>query len=156
MWLCTKCSINYTNFFFQIHLHGKKLESLYKFIPKEALPKEYGGTQPPFDNSQWKNSILADKEYFVRLERMHKLDDEGSFSPGKMSRDANPGLINAEEMDTESEESDKDCGIFYNCDSPQSDQISYLDDSHREAFASSTITTPLSERVTVRRHEHSS
>lgn len=120
---------------FQIHLHGRKLESLHKFIPKEALPKEYGGTQPPFDNSHWRSSILADREYFERLERFQSVDED-SFSPVKSSTGANLEFIDAEDTE-DSEGSDGDGGgQFYNCDSPQSDQISYLDNSNPKAFVS--------------------
>ena len=44
------------------------MNSLYKHIPKDCLPSEYGGTQPPFDNSIWRSRILNNEEYFNRLE----------------------------------------------------------------------------------------
>lgn len=38
-----------------------KLERLIYFL-------EYGGTQPPFDNSIWRQRILNNEEYFIKLE----------------------------------------------------------------------------------------
>ncbi|KAM7292881.1 hypothetical protein ISCGN_026016 [Ixodes scapularis] len=34
----------------RMHVHGKNLESLHKFLPPEILPAEYGGLRGPFDN----------------------------------------------------------------------------------------------------------
>lgn len=111
------------------------------------LPKEYGGTQPPFDNSQWRSSIWADRDYFERLERFHSVNED-SFSPGKLSTGANLEFIDAEGEDTEdSEGSDEDGNRFYNCDSPQSDQIPYLDieSNPKSSLASSQCNRPLFE-----------
>ncbi|GBN87594.1 Clavesin-2 [Araneus ventricosus] len=33
----------------RVHFHEDNMESLHKFIPKEILPKEYGGDNPSFD-----------------------------------------------------------------------------------------------------------
>lgn len=32
---------------------------------------EYGGTQPPFDNTIWRQRILNNEEYFIKLESYH-------------------------------------------------------------------------------------
>lgn len=32
---------------------------------------EYGGTQPPFDNTIWRHRILNNDEYFIKLESYH-------------------------------------------------------------------------------------
>lgn len=63
------------------------MNSLYKHIPRDCLPAgkvwclffklrligkpqilEYGGTQPPFDNTIWRQRILNNEEYFIKLE----------------------------------------------------------------------------------------
>ncbi|CRK93457.1 CLUMA_CG006993, isoform A [Clunio marinus] len=61
----------------RIHCHGNDLNSLYKHIPRDCLPSEYGGTQPPFDNSIWRQRILNNEEYFIRLE---SYNDEGMIN----------------------------------------------------------------------------
>lgn len=33
---------------------------------------EYGGTQPPFDNTIWRQKILNNADYFLRLESFHE------------------------------------------------------------------------------------
>lgn len=112
----------------QIHLHGKSLESLHKYIPKEALPSEYGGTQGPFDNSSWKREILNDREYFERLEELQRLsevdeDDSSSLgSPGQTSLNGKLAFIDGETEDSEASEEN----LFFNCDSPDSDQKTSL------------------------------
>lgn len=45
------------------------MKSLHCHIPRESLPREYGGTLGPFDNSKWKKEILNDHEYFKELEK---------------------------------------------------------------------------------------
>ncbi|GAB0096783.1 CRAL-TRIO domain-containing protein [Sergentomyia squamirostris] len=52
----------------RIFLHGNDLASLYRFLPQEILPAEYGGLQPPFDNTTWRYEILNDAEYYANLE----------------------------------------------------------------------------------------
>lgn len=53
---------------FQIFTHGNDLKSLHRHIPKDILPTEYGGTQGGFDNIKWREQLLRDEEYFIRLE----------------------------------------------------------------------------------------
>lgn len=53
---------------FQIITHGNKLSSLHRYIPKSVLPSDYGGEQGPFDNSKWRDQIIRDEHYFLRLE----------------------------------------------------------------------------------------
>lgn len=103
-------------FVFQIHLHGKNLESLHRYIPKEALPIQYGGTQQAFDNSAWKREILNDAEYFHRLEQFHVANDLKSCSSSPDE------VLNSERqlIDTETDsegESDRSSNQFFNCDS---------------------------------------
>lgn len=54
--------------FLKIHTHGNDLKSLHKHIPVDILPREYGGLQGPFDNTKWREQILGDEQYFIRLE----------------------------------------------------------------------------------------
>lgn len=127
---------------FQIHLHGKNLESLHKYIPKEALPSQYGGTQSAFDNSQWKSEILNDREYFERLEELHQIGEEeigSDSSPGEISADGNRiQYIDAETEDSEASEGNSN--KFFNCDSPQDDEIpKYLKESPGNAFGRAII-----------------
>lgn len=48
--------------------HGNDLSSLHRHIPKEILPVEYGGLQPAFNNTKWREQIIRNENYFVRLE----------------------------------------------------------------------------------------
>lgn len=41
------------------------------------MPLEYGGTQPPFDNTIWRQRILNNEEYFIKLE---SYNDEGAIN----------------------------------------------------------------------------
>lgn len=41
---------------------------MHQHIPKDILPLEYGGTQGAFDNTKWREQLINDQEYFVRLE----------------------------------------------------------------------------------------
>lgn len=72
----------------QIHLHGKNLASLHRYIPKEALPSQYGGTMAAFDNSTWKREILNDRKYYETLEEFHRwkgdVDGEAMISPAEV------------------------------------------------------------------------
>lgn len=92
-------------------MHGNSLTSLYKHIPKEILPSEYGGDQPPFDNTNWREQILNDEDYFIRLESNisnildNKLRDNGSCCS---KSDGTPNL----DTETEDSENDED-DIFY-------------------------------------------
>ncbi|XP_059614326.1 retinaldehyde-binding protein 1-like [Phlebotomus argentipes] len=52
----------------RIFLHGSDLASLYRFIPQDILPREYGGFQPPYDNTAWRQEILDSEAYFADLE----------------------------------------------------------------------------------------
>lgn len=52
----------------QILTHGNDPTSLHRHIPKDILPVEYGGTQSTFDNTKWREQIIADEEYFDQLE----------------------------------------------------------------------------------------
>jgi hypothetical protein len=50
------------------------------------LPQEYGGTQPPFENFIWRESIFENEDYFERLE---------TFSCGNPPEEHNNSLESA-------------------------------------------------------------
>lgn len=52
-------------FSFQIFFHGYDLSSLHKHVPPSILPEELGGTQGPFMNEQFYNSVLENEEQFL-------------------------------------------------------------------------------------------
>lgn len=68
---------------FQIITHGNDLASLHRHIPKDILPVEYGGTQPTFDNTKWREQIIRDEQYFNRLE---SYSYDTNTSPSKLNR----------------------------------------------------------------------
>lgn len=47
-------------------VHGSKREELYKIIPKEILPEEYGGLNGSLQDliDKWEQKILSYSEYF--------------------------------------------------------------------------------------------
>lgn len=60
----------------RIYLHGNDLSSLHAFISPDILPEEYGGTRGVFDNTEWRNAMLADEDYFVEQTKYgYKLDE---------------------------------------------------------------------------------
>jgi len=52
----------------RIRFHGADLDSLHKYISPSILPEEYGGEQPPFDNSDMVQEINQMEDYFVGLQ----------------------------------------------------------------------------------------
>ncbi|XP_071443165.1 alpha-tocopherol transfer protein-like [Hetaerina americana] len=54
----------------RIHIHSDGLESLYKFVPKEMLPQEYGGNAGPISeiNEQWRKKLESYREWFLEQE----------------------------------------------------------------------------------------
>ncbi|KAL1122642.1 hypothetical protein AAG570_002969 [Ranatra chinensis] len=65
----------------RIHVHSN-FESLYKFIPKENLPVEYGGTCGNLEdfNNQWYEKMVTYKDWYKQQEDV-KADE--SARPGK-------------------------------------------------------------------------
>ncbi|XP_004630989.1 alpha-tocopherol transfer protein-like isoform X2 [Octodon degus] len=47
-------------------LHGSDLNSLHTSLPRNILPKEYGGTAGELDTATWHAVLLASEEDFVR------------------------------------------------------------------------------------------
>ncbi|XP_036682300.1 alpha-tocopherol transfer protein-like isoform X2 [Balaenoptera ricei] len=50
----------------QFFLHGSDLNSLHSNLPRNILPKEYGGTAGELDITAWNAALLASEEDFVR------------------------------------------------------------------------------------------
>lgn len=59
------------------------MESLYKNIPKEMLPSEYGGEAGPIQNiiDQWEKKINDYRDYFLEEEANYGTDEKKR--PGK-------------------------------------------------------------------------
>ena len=51
---------------FQLYVHGSKREELYKIIPREILPQEYGGLGANLQDliDSWEQKVLSYAEYF--------------------------------------------------------------------------------------------
>lgn len=97
-------------------MHGGSLASVHRHISKDILPKEYGGSQPPFDNTSWRTQILNDEEYFMNLEQYIRSCEDESPSNGtpthSLSDADGASSIN---FDTETEDSENDDDCFYAC-----------------------------------------
>ncbi|CAL4095895.1 unnamed protein product [Meganyctiphanes norvegica] len=66
----------------RIHIHGSDLESLHKQIPKDILPKEYGGTNGTVEEitKYWLEKVDAKRDWLLEDEK-YKVDE--SKRPGK-------------------------------------------------------------------------
>lgn len=94
-------------------MHGNSLTSLYKHIPKEILPSEYGGDQPSFDNTNWREQILNDEDYFNHLESNISNSLDNKFKDNGSCCSTSDGTITPN-LDTETEDSENDeDDIFY-------------------------------------------
>lgn len=51
---------------FQFFLHGSDLSSLHTSLPRNILPKEYGGTAGELDTASWNAVLLASEDDFVK------------------------------------------------------------------------------------------
>ncbi|KAH8026035.1 hypothetical protein HPB51_015384 [Rhipicephalus microplus] len=51
-------------FFQRLHLHGRNYASLHEHLPREILPREYGGVQEPVDSSELVDALLRNEEAF--------------------------------------------------------------------------------------------
>lgn len=51
-------------FFQRLHLHGRNYASLHEYLPREMLPREYGGLRKPLDNSEFVDALLRNEEAF--------------------------------------------------------------------------------------------
>lgn len=59
----------------RMHLHGKDMDSLHKFLPAEILPEEFGGLQGPFDNG-----AFCDELY--RADELFRISNTYGYPPG--------------------------------------------------------------------------
>ncbi|XP_035225599.1 alpha-tocopherol transfer protein-like isoform X2 [Stegodyphus dumicola] len=53
----------------QVYFHGNDLSSLHQFLPKEMLPEEFGGTQGPFGNARFYQSLLDNEEEYKKCQQ---------------------------------------------------------------------------------------
>ncbi|XP_055545875.1 retinaldehyde-binding protein 1-like [Wyeomyia smithii] len=90
----------------RIHLHGNSLSSLHKYIAKDVLPVEYGGTLPPFDNTEWRTNILDNEQYFIDLETYNHSADS-CYQEDVDNADAD-SIESLQFGDTETEDSEFD------------------------------------------------
>ncbi|KMY92551.1 alpha-tocopherol transfer protein-like [Drosophila simulans] len=72
----------------RFHIHSK-LDSLYKYVPKECLPAEYGGSNGTIQDvvSTWRTKLLAYKPFF---------EEETSYGTNEKLRRGQP--VNAESL----------------------------------------------------------
>jgi len=40
-------------------MHGLNLNTLHEYFPRDILPSELGGEQPPYDSRVWLKSLLG-------------------------------------------------------------------------------------------------
>lgn len=66
----------------KIQIHGNNMDSLYKLVPKEYLPVEYGGTNGTIEDiiQHWSKKILDYRDFFAE-EQKYGCDE--SLRPGK-------------------------------------------------------------------------
>ncbi|XP_035225600.1 alpha-tocopherol transfer protein-like isoform X3 [Stegodyphus dumicola] len=53
----------------RVYFHGNDLSSLHQFLPKEMLPEEFGGTQGPFGNARFYQSLLDNEEEYKKCQQ---------------------------------------------------------------------------------------
>uniref|UniRef100_A0A182NES0 CRAL-TRIO domain-containing protein n=1 Tax=Anopheles dirus TaxID=7168 RepID=A0A182NES0_9DIPT len=93
----------------RIHLHGHSLSSLHKYVSKDLLPAEYGGNLGPFDNTEWRQTILDNEQYFIDLETYNHLAESGYELGGSNGGDGDAESIDSLQFgDTETEDSEFD------------------------------------------------
>ncbi|XP_055685291.1 alpha-tocopherol transfer protein-like [Lutzomyia longipalpis] len=103
----------------RIFLHGSDLASLYRFIPQEILPAEYGGLQPPFDNTMWRQQILNDEVYYKNLEN-YQIQEDNSTSKIEVCSHMYEQAV--EDFDDETEDSEFEDATYFLDDPPSSSE----------------------------------
>lgn len=55
----------------KIQIHGSDMEGLYKFVPKEYLPVEYGGTNGTIEEiiQYWSKKVMESRDFFVEEQK---------------------------------------------------------------------------------------
>lgn len=52
----------------RIRFHGSDHESLHRYLPRSILPEEYGGDQPPFNNTNLRLALEKMEDHFLSLQ----------------------------------------------------------------------------------------
>lgn len=60
---------------------------MHRNVPKDVLPEEYGGTAGPFDNTDWREQLLKESDYFDRLEAFNQSDSHSGPPDGARTID---------------------------------------------------------------------
>ncbi|XP_035225587.1 alpha-tocopherol transfer protein-like [Stegodyphus dumicola] len=53
----------------RVYFYGDGLSSLHQFLPPEMLPEEFGGTQGPFGNERFYQSLLDSEEEYKKCQQ---------------------------------------------------------------------------------------
>lgn len=63
-------------------VHGSKREELYKIIPKDILPKEYGGLSGSLQDliDHWEQKVLSYADYF-KEDQQYGVDESLRIKP---------------------------------------------------------------------------
>lgn len=63
--------------FFQLFVHSD-LESLYKYVPKRLLPKEYGGEVGTVESiiNDWEKRITSYRTYYQEEDTLYGVDEK--------------------------------------------------------------------------------
>ncbi|KAM7292746.1 putative Sec14 cytosolic factor [Ixodes scapularis] len=51
----------------RVHFIGRDYDQLHKFVPRELLPEEYGGTLDNYDYDEFERALLSTDTFFVEL-----------------------------------------------------------------------------------------
>lgn len=82
---------------------------MHKYISRDLLPAEYGGSLGPFDNTEWRQAILDNEQYFIDLETYSNRSESGCFQHGEHGDgDAESDIDSLQFGDTETEDSEFD------------------------------------------------